>query len=83
MTSLGIRHSCAPAEVLRASQGDFHPKSAQRAKTTVLTASTWNVHSMVDTEGPVEVEVCVCVCVCVSVFRPPNKAISCVAISMY
>ena len=55
MASLGIRHSCAPAEVLRASQGGFHPKSAQRAKTAVLTASTWNVRSMVDTEGPVEV----------------------------
>ena len=50
-----VCHSCAPVEVLRASQGDFHPKSAQRAKTAVLTVSTWNVRSMVDTEGPVEV----------------------------
>ena len=55
MVSLGIHHSCPPEEVLRASQGDFHLKSAQRAKTAVLTASTWNVRSMVDTEGPVEV----------------------------
>ena len=55
MVLLGIRHSCAPAEVLRASQGDFHQKSAQRAKIAVLTAGAWNVHSMVDTEGPVEV----------------------------
>ena len=55
MAPLSTRHSCAPAEVLRASQGVFHQKSAQRAKTAVLTASTWNIRSMVDTEGPVEV----------------------------
>ena len=55
MASLIIRQSCAPAEVLRASQGVYHQKSAHRAKTAVLTASTWNVHSMVDTEGPIEI----------------------------
>ena len=55
MASLGIRHCCAPAEVLQASQGDFHQKSTQRAKTAILTASTWNIRSMVDTAGLVEV----------------------------
>ena len=55
MASLGIHHSCATAEVLQASQGDFHQKSAQkRAKTAVLKASTWNICSMVD-------NVCMCV----------------------
>ena len=63
MVSLDIRHSYVPAEVLQASQGDFHQKSAQRAKTAVITASTWNIRSMVDTEGPRGVCVCVCVCV--------------------
>ena len=55
MVSLSIRYSCAPAEVLPASQGDSHQKSTQRAKTAVLIASTWNICSMVDTEGPIEV----------------------------
>ena len=31
---------CVYVYMLQASQGDFHPKSAQRAKTAVLTAST-------------------------------------------
>ena len=60
MAPLSTRHSCAPAEVLRASQGVFHQKSAQRARTAVLTASTWNIHSMVDT-------LCVCACMRVCV----------------
>ena len=55
MTSLGTHQACTPAEVLQASQGYHLPNYAQRAKTGVLTASTWNVRSMVDTEGPVEV----------------------------
>ena len=55
MVSLNICQSCAPAEVLQASQGVYHQKSAHRAKTAVLTASTWNVRSMVDTEGPIEI----------------------------
>ena len=67
IASLDIHHSCTPAEVLLASQGDFHSKFAQRAKTAVLTASTWNICSMVDTEVPVAVAVCVCVCVHVCV----------------
>jgi len=58
MASLDIRHSCASAEVLRASQGSFQRKSAQRARTAVLTASTWNVRSMVDTVGPVDIASC-------------------------
>ena len=63
MAPLSTRHSCAPAEVLRASQGVFHQKSAQRAKTAVLTASTWNIRSMVDT-GCLHVGMCVCLSVC-------------------
>ena len=55
MASLNICQSCASAKVLQASQGVYHQKSTQRAKTVVLTASTWNVHSMVDTEGPIEI----------------------------
>ena len=38
-------------KVLRASQGVYYQKSAHRAKTAVLIANTWNVHSMVDTDG--------------------------------
>ena len=55
MVSLDIRLSCASAEVLRASQGSFQHKSTHTARTAVLTASTWNVRSMVDTEGPVDI----------------------------
>ena len=55
VSSLGVCHSCVSAKVLQASQGGFHQKSAQRAKTAVLTASTWNIRSMVDTEGPIAV----------------------------
>ena len=45
---------CAPAEVLKASQGK-HPKSALKAKTVLLTASTWKVCTMVDTVCPIEI----------------------------
>ena len=55
MMSLSTRHARAPAEVFRASQGCHHLNFAQSARTAVLTASTWNVYSMVDTEGPIEV----------------------------
>ena len=38
-----------------ATRGSFQHKSAHRGRTAVLTASTWNVRSMVDTEGPVDI----------------------------
>ena len=50
MVSLGTRQDRTPTEVLQTSQGYHLPNCAQRAKTAVLTASTWNVHSMVDVE---------------------------------
>ena len=56
MVSLGTHQACTPVEVLRASQGYHQLNCAQRAKTAVSTASTWNVRSMVNSEDPVEVE---------------------------
>ena len=50
MVSLNIRQSCTLSEVL---QVVYHQKSAHRAKIAVLTASTWNVSSMMDTEGAI------------------------------
>ena len=55
MMSPSTRHACTPAEVLQASRGDHIPNFAHSAKTVVLIANTWNVHSMVDSEGPIEV----------------------------
>ena len=46
MVSLNIRQSCTLSEVL---QVVYHQKSAHRAKI----ASTWNVSSMMDTEGAI------------------------------
>ena len=42
---------CAPAEVSQRK----HPKSALKAKTILLTASTSKVHTMVDTVCPIEI----------------------------
>ena len=61
MVSLISHQVCSPAEVLQTSQGR-HP-FAQRAKkgnTLSWHMGTWNVCSMVDTEGPVEVHVQKC-----------------------
>ena len=73
LMSPGTRHARFPAEVLRASKGDYLPNFAHRAKIgratckwklqveavsgmcIPLTASKWNAHSMVDSEGPIEV----------------------------
>ena len=55
MMSPGTHHACAPAEMFQASQLDHLPNFTRCAKTAVLIANTWNVRSMEDSEGPIEV----------------------------
>ena len=50
MASLSIHQACIPAEALQTSQGR---NFAHRA--SLLKLGTWNVRSMVDTEGSIEV----------------------------
>ncbi len=65
MMSLNLRQTCSPAENLQISQGRNFAHRARKAKKragkrarsrrSVWRLGTWNVRSMVDTEGPVEV----------------------------
>ena len=51
MVSLGIYQACTPAEVLQTSQG----RELFAHRVSLLKLGTWNVWSMVDTDGSVEV----------------------------
>ncbi len=51
MAPLGMRNVCTPAEALQTSQGRNRFAQSMRR----LKLGTWNVRSMVDTEGSVEV----------------------------
>ena len=58
MASLGTYQACSPAEDLQTSQGRkhfAHRVSKARKKFEILKVGTWNVRSMVDTEGTIEV----------------------------
>ena len=60
MVSLDTYQACSPAEDLQPSQGrnkQHQQKHAHRARKTnlFLKVGTWNVCSMVDTEGSIEV----------------------------
>ena len=65
MMPLNSRQTCSPAENLQISQGRNFAHRARKAKKragkrarsrrSVWRLGTWNVRSMVDTEGPVEV----------------------------
>ena len=57
MTSLNTCQVCSPAENLQSSQGRCHlaHKARKRKRTLTWRVGTWNVRSMVDTDGPVEV----------------------------
>ena len=61
MVSLGTYQACSPAEDLQPSQGrnkqqqqQYHAHRARKAN-LFLKVGTWNVRSMVDTEGSIEV----------------------------
>ena len=56
MTPLLPFQVCSPAEDLQPSQGvrNAHVNKANR-KSIFMKFGTWNVRSMVDTEGPIEV----------------------------
>ena len=59
MVSLGRYQACSPAEDLQPSQGrnkqqQYHAHRARKAN-LFLKVGTWNVRSMVDTEGCIEV----------------------------
>ena len=51
MASLGIYQACIPAEALQTSQG----REPFAHRVSLLKLGTWNVQSMVDTDGSVEV----------------------------
>ena len=51
MASLGIYQACTPAEALQTSQG----RELYAHRVSLLKLSTWNMQSMVDTNGSVEV----------------------------
>ena len=56
MVPLNTYQACSPAEDLQTSQGrDHHFARRARKATSVWRVGTWNVRSMVDTEGPIEV----------------------------
>ena len=60
MTSLNPYQACIPAEELRTSQENCHQVQnkahrAFRRKLSTWRIGTWNVRSMVDTEGPIEI----------------------------
>ena len=56
MVSLGLHWVCPTAEVLKTSQGkDRFAHRSKIRKTISWRMGTWNVRSMVDTEGPIEV----------------------------
>ena len=54
MVPLDTYQDCSSAENLQNSQGKFSAQRASRAK-LCMRIGTWNVQSMVDTEGPIEV----------------------------
>ena len=51
MASLGIYQACTPTEVMQTSQG----RELFVHKVSLLKLGMWNVRSMVDTDGAVEV----------------------------
>ena len=56
MASLGSHRVCHTAEVLQTSQDkDQFAHRLKKRKTLSWWMGTWNVHSMVDTEGSIEV----------------------------
>ena len=66
MMSLGTRQACSPAEELHTSQGrntiahrarkaEKKARKTEKKSRNVLRLRTWNVWSMVNTEGPIEV----------------------------
>ena len=56
MASLTACHTCSPAEDLQLSQASsHHAHRARKRKPSSWLLGSWNVHSMVDTEGPVEI----------------------------
>ena len=56
MASLTACQTCSPAEDLQPSQASsHHAHRARKRKTSSWLLGSWNVHSMVDTEGPVEI----------------------------
>ena len=57
MAPLNTYQVCSPAEDLQTSQGSDQQIAhrARKARNVVLKVETWNVRSMVGTEGPIEV----------------------------
>ena len=56
MVSLTACQTCSPAENLQPSQASsHHAHKARKRKPSSWHLESWNVHSMVDTEGPVEI----------------------------
>ena len=56
MASLNTCQVCSPAEDLQTSQGRYHlARRARKKKTLTWRVGTWNVRSMVGTDGSVEV----------------------------
>ena len=61
MASFNVNCTCTPAEDLHTSQGSLPHHSAHRARGKqfgYLKLGTWNVRSMVDTEGSVDIASC-------------------------
>ena len=56
MASRTACQTCSPAEDLKLSQASsHHAHRARKRKPSSWHLGSWNVHSMVDTEGPVEI----------------------------
>ena len=56
MVSLTACQTCSPAEDLQPSQdSSHHTHRTRKRKPSSWHLGSWNVHSMVDTEGPVEI----------------------------
>ena len=56
MASLTACQTCSPAKDLQPSQaGSHHAHRAKKRKPSSWHLGSWNVHSMGDTEGPVEI----------------------------
>ena len=56
MASLTACQTCSPAEDLKSSQASsHHTHRARKRKHSSWHLGSWNVRSMVDTEGPVEI----------------------------